>query len=688
MEAGINMGARPPPPNAAYYANKPLPPLPPVDRRPMVSTFSSKLNQAFTIPKSASHGSPLIFEWEEEAPGRPVRLHHGLGQDNVVPMRLNPRLNHRIRTHLELGMGLASETRSAITTRGQDEPDSAAFEQVPTSSDADFDTSLPNRHTFPKAYSGYIIPTVPPDEILSPQPKSSVQKILRLTGNMSPTTSLSTDIPSLHNSPQKIRQLTGLDISLRRKSEVTLHPVDEESVLRLSSRATSASSSTTSTYSQDFPTRASCEPPESVYSPSPFYAESFAEINTPLSAPRYAQPPPPPRPPRAVSRLFAETRATPSSVANVLRLSGFVAADVAVMDPSSEWPTEQTTPTAAAVRARRKDSWYHHHHHHHSGDAESSPGASSSPASSASLTELDLEPTAGELYHDTAISIARDSSSPPPPGHSNRRSGRVIKIGPVPIPNAPFAAAARSSSSRSDSVPDRVDSPSSARSFSLNPFRRKSSGLSERRARARATLPAPLDDAAAATSFPAPPQPSSSSSFSSSSTAWKTPQRTPYPPVSSTIRMAVEEAGAADDGRDRFSLLSRIFTGGAGVAPAGKRGSAASGASSSFSAGVPDSHRQSPTPTATATAMAMATSAWSPDTPSSGGGRGDRFSAVNGAAAASSGVLSRTLDQVRQAAGMRSRAEKAEQERKLLRGRIKVLRAPGDDRPSTAGGDG
>lgn len=63
------------------------------------------------------------------------------------------------------------------------------------------------------------IPTTPSNEILSPQPRHSRQKILRLTGNISPSMSLASLTPSLHNSQQKIKQITGLDIGSSSSSE-------------------------------------------------------------------------------------------------------------------------------------------------------------------------------------------------------------------------------------------------------------------------------------------------------------------------------------------------------------------------------------------------------------------------------------------------------------------------------------
>lgn len=89
------------------------------------------------------------------------------------------------------------------------------------------------------------IPTTPSNEILSPQPRHSRQKILRLTGNISPSMSLASLTPSLHNSQQKIKQLTGLDVGSRSSSEsqpdALQYPFDEVSPV----------SPTSSTYSRE-----------------------------------------------------------------------------------------------------------------------------------------------------------------------------------------------------------------------------------------------------------------------------------------------------------------------------------------------------------------------------------------------------------------------------------------------------
>ena len=98
------------------------------------------------------------------------------------------------------------------------------------------------------------IPSTPPDDILSPQPKQSIQKILRLTSQKSPVTSLTSSSPSLHNSSQKIRQLTGLDVGTN-ETHYMVSPISPSS----------------SVYSQDNLEATISEPDLDIYTDDPSY---------------------------------------------------------------------------------------------------------------------------------------------------------------------------------------------------------------------------------------------------------------------------------------------------------------------------------------------------------------------------------------------------------------------------------
>lgn len=116
------------------------------------------------------------------------------------------------------------------------------------------------------------IPTTPSDEILSPQPRHSRQKILRLTGNISPSMSLASLTPSLHNSQQKVKQLTGLDV----EPDVLQYPFDEVSPV----------SPTSSTYSREG-LEATISEPDSDASDYTLHSD-FNGVTTQLTAPSFS----------------------------------------------------------------------------------------------------------------------------------------------------------------------------------------------------------------------------------------------------------------------------------------------------------------------------------------------------------------------------------------------------------------
>lgn len=145
------------------------------------------------------------------------------------------------------------------------------------------------------------IPTTPSNEILSPQPRHSRQKILRLTGNISPSMSLCSLTPSLHNSQQKIKQLTGLDIGSNESQPETLqHPYQEE---------VSPVSPTSSMYSREG-LEATISEPDSDASDYTLHNDPN-EVTTQLSAPSFSA---------ASSRPIS---AAPVSPTTKLRLSSF-----------------------------------------------------------------------------------------------------------------------------------------------------------------------------------------------------------------------------------------------------------------------------------------------------------------------------------------------------------------------------
>lgn len=634
----VDFGPRSPPTDVTKYAKKPLPPVP---RRAtsIASSCTSEISQAFTSdvsqalssPKFSSHDDPFMFDWEVESPTRSVRLHQSLGSEGTILTRL--RLRKHSLSALESDLRAPLRHSAGVTRPGSS---TAGLERRIAQATAGPDPRPPfaHRHTLPAALCIISPPTVPPDEVLSPQTRSSVQKILKLTGNMSPTSSLSsTDTPSLHNSTQKIRQLTGLDYGLIRDSESQLQTLDEE-------LSDSSSESSLSLYCHEIVEEEIVEeeiveeeiveepvyaqPPESACSQS--YAESIHELITPLAAaPRYRTPAPAPPPIQDDLPHEEDARVV---VKEALQLSGFNAADVGVLTP------EERTPNTG-----RPESW----------DGYSEEELHSSSSSEVSESEFEMEPTAAELYHDSAVAIARSSPLWSPGG---RLDGDDALL---PIPKhmgwdskqhqtGDTTYTPRSHGSTQGNVGSAIESTLSrsssvSRSFAINRFRKKDN-LSERRGH----VPSPLETV-------------------SYSPSWrKHPQPTPYPPVSTSIRATVEEA---EDGQARLSLLARIFTSGSSTSVSlHKRDSTASSGSgptpSLVSARFP-AERTTPT-----------TSSWSPDSPSPG------TTTFGDASRNSAGLLARTMGHARNATGRKSKIDKAEARRGSLRGKIKVLR-DGDD---------
>lgn len=295
------MDLYPPPRDVTTYAQKPLPPLP-LGRRSLTSSFSSEVSHALKTSKTALDGSPLLFGWEREGPGVSVALHQHLDSNEFT--QLGPR--QRKPSTSAVGMGPGIEVQPLVLDQeAGPAPAPSEWKMEQTPSGLDQRPQAAHLRIFPKVKTKDLVPMVPPNKILSPQPRSSVRKILKLTGNMSPATSRSTDVPTLHNSSHKIQQLTGLDFGTRRLGEKQLR-LEEEEMPALSLKISSDG------YSKDFSEDESYESTESSYSHS--YVESINIVNTPLAAPRFAYPEPDP---------YSKDRTRKSSMLAALRLSDF-----------------------------------------------------------------------------------------------------------------------------------------------------------------------------------------------------------------------------------------------------------------------------------------------------------------------------------------------------------------------------
>lgn len=642
------------------YARKPLPPLP-LYRRPVVTSFNSEVNDAFATPKASQDGSPFLFDWEGEDSGNSARLHQGLDGGNSMPSPLKLKQRRTSTSAVGAGSDPATDqgTREWAAPENMAELDSVDTERPIIATDNPLPARRPH---IVSAINTNDTPMVPPDAMLSPQAKPSVQKILKLTGNMAPTTHPSADIPTLHNSWQKIWQITGLDVSAARSlSENQLETLEEE-ICAMESEASS------SAYSRVFPEDDDCSSTraESAYAHS--YVDSINEIATPLTVPRHFSAIPTSS--AAPARHFTPDQGiSPSPIAAALRLSGFVAADAGVFSPEDCMPIEEL----------RRGSWYHHGE----SDPESIP-SEESDEDEISESEFEQEPTAAELYHDTAVSLARRDSPRSSLRSAPHTNSWSQKLGPdivedIASNSGSPVVANQSSILRSASKPTEADEhrrPSSRAHFSLKPFASRKKdvdaivGLSERRGHTR---PSRLE--------------TGSSARSGGAGGWRGPPllRTPYPPVSSSLRSTVEDA---EDNQTRFSLLSRIFTpsssNGGGSASinsnhsgGGKRTSGASTASESVRARSASLKSQPGAADSSSGVVSPPTSAWSPDTP-----RSSTF--TDGILSSSgSGVFARAFGKTRVA---KSKEDKTEKKRENLRGKIKVLREP-EEGGSEAGED-
>lgn len=361
--------------NPVRYADKPLPPLP---MNPAAFASSASLDD--------TEGTPFFFDWEMEgrsASARPlVPSQTSEGSDSIRP---SPSPATLPRDHARPPKPTQQEGWSAIR-----------WEQrrfLPTNDLA----KARERHTLPKVDVPNLIPTIPPDDILSPQPKQSVQKILRLTGNMSLLTTLSADSPTLHNSSQKIKQLTGLDFAPKApwaEDQIPLVEVEDD----ISNVSTAETASMHSNESVDADAL-SVGHPESIFRSS--YIESVDEVYTQLTAPKFSTP----------ATSFRDNRSySEPLVRDALRLSGFIATD-----------SLGRLPTPDKRLAEQRESWFRDH----DSDVESHDTSSDEYSD---VTEL--ENAADKLCRKTTSPLARNdptqafnsspaleesSTSPPPP---------------------------------------------------------------------------------------------------------------------------------------------------------------------------------------------------------------------------------------------------------------------------------
>lgn len=296
-----------PPKNSTDYQTRPLPAIPP--QRSTASSFNSQVNNASRTPNRSNGNRQAGRDWERDV-------------DDVADM-----WDDRMGT----------------------------------------DQSRSDPHIDVKN-----IPTTPPDEILSPQPKQCVQKILKLTGEIGPAASVPTaDSPTLHNSQQKIKQLTGLNVDSGGSNETqsrslqALH--DDVSPLSLSSSMYSQEGLETTITELD---RADRESSEYSYRYS-YMDDEYDQVATALSPPNFGG---------ASTRSINTARLSPIPTPAALRLSGF--------REGHEIETSSRIDESEHYRDRDVELWM--------SSRESSPGD-----------------RVIDLYHTTTVEIAKSSAVPP-----------------------------------------------------------------------------------------------------------------------------------------------------------------------------------------------------------------------------------------------------------------------------------
>ncbi|KAL1861463.1 hypothetical protein Daus18300_008858 [Diaporthe australafricana] len=430
------------------------------------------------------------------------------------------------------------------------------------------------------------IPTVPSNEILSPQPRHSRQKILRLTGNISPSMNLASFTPGLHNSPQKIKQLTGLDVGSSSPSESHSRALQHSFQDEVS--PVSPSSSTYSTEGLE----ATISEPDSDASEYSLHSDPNG-VTTALTAPTFNN---------ASSRPSSTAPVSPTTK---LRLSSFALREPDTCSPRGSLADFKAHyrhgSTAGSWASSRKSSATVVPHY-----ASGSDTTKCSPRTSENMANADMDP-----------------SSP-----SFKQRSLIWDTSPVEI----LTADGQDQASPSSSPPPTP--------FSSASVGQKPGSLSERRASSRSRVPTPLEPLNRESPKPG---------------KFGLPQRTPYPPPSST-RSAFDSD--EDSGGKRTSILAKVFGGGSGSS----------------------SKRQSRGPTPSAS-----------PSPFGGGHRSPASSAKGGpplppppepsrspidpiaAAAAGGRPLSAgagLFQRARQSVGLRSRADRR---RETLRGKIRVV---------------
>ncbi|TLD06572.1 uncharacterized protein PgNI_08795 [Pyricularia grisea] len=267
------------------YGSKPLPPAP--GTRSVASSMRSELNNAFRTPRLSGDYEDRHFHYERDSQDNISVMLDASVTDHEKHQQITRRTNHSDDNYLSpqpsplysnrFSQGSYQSSHSQSSYRNYQDQSHEYHHPRHLEAHA-FDhqsTRYEDPYALPKL--GTSFPCIPPDEILSPQPKSSISKILQIAGHGSkPVTSPSIKCPTGHNSANKISQMMGLDTTAS-----TWHAQSASCLGEIS--PVSPISSASSLYSQDLETTISEPDADMSYTRPWRYEEVSSEVERPAS---------------------------------------------------------------------------------------------------------------------------------------------------------------------------------------------------------------------------------------------------------------------------------------------------------------------------------------------------------------------------------------------------------------------
>ncbi|TLD29349.1 hypothetical protein PspLS_03772 [Pyricularia sp. CBS 133598] len=235
------------------YGSKPLPPAPAM--RSAASSMRSELSKAFRTPRRSGDFEDHHFHYERDGQDSISVMLDASVTDHDKHQRMDHCTNYSGDSYLSpqpsplysnrFSQGSYQSSHSQGSYQGYQDQCHNHHHHRPLG-------AHPFDHQSARYEDPYVLPKlgtsflcIPPDEILSPQPKSSISKILQIAGHGSkPITSPSIKSPTGHNSANKISQMMGLDTTASTWHAHAASCLDEISPV-------SPISSAASLYSQD-----------------------------------------------------------------------------------------------------------------------------------------------------------------------------------------------------------------------------------------------------------------------------------------------------------------------------------------------------------------------------------------------------------------------------------------------------